>query len=308
MIEHDRNQATPGCDARPGLAVVDVETTGFGRQDRIVEIAIVCVDGDGTTVDEFSTLVDPQRDVGPVDVHGITVDMVTDAPTFREIAHAVSDRLDGRVFASHNAHFASRFVDRELRRAGLELSVGRPLSTLPLSGSRLALACRHHAIEIADDHRALDAARATAQLIAHYDVPAPLIPAAVFGRTSNDHVRLACRPPTCATTHSDLHQMIANVRYPTVGAAELAYLDALDWVLNVHTIDDIEPERLHQLALDLGLSTAEQAEANDHFLDAVIVAADVDGSIDRRGHELLAKIAHCLGRPWPQLVGTSPAA
>ena len=51
--------------------MVDVETTGFGRQDRIVEIAIVCLDADGLVVDEFSTLINPQRDVGAVEVHGM---------------------------------------------------------------------------------------------------------------------------------------------------------------------------------------------------------------------------------------------
>ena len=158
------------------IAVVDVETTGFGRQDRIVEIAIVCLDSNGLVVDEFSTLVDPQRDVGAIDVHGITPEMVSDAPTFREIAHAVAERLDGRVFASHNARFASRFVDKELRRVGLELSLGRTVSTLGMTGSRLNLACASLGIDLDVDHRALDAARATAALINVHDRPlAPLV-------------------------------------------------------------------------------------------------------------------------------------
>ena len=53
-------------------AVIDVETTGLHNQDRIVEIAIVTLDQDLTVVDEFDTLVDPGRDVGPTGIHGIT--------------------------------------------------------------------------------------------------------------------------------------------------------------------------------------------------------------------------------------------
>ena len=307
MTNHTKTMTKGRFGEELGLAVVDVETTGFGRQDRIVEIAIVCLDSDGIIVDEFSTLVDPQRDVGAVDVHGITPEMIGGAPTFREIAHAVAERLDGRVFASHNARFASRFVDKELRRVGLELSLGRTLSTLRMTGSRLNLACTSLGIELDADHRALDAARATAALINAHERPvAPLVPAAVYGNVAAESVRLAWRPPSCATPRSDLQQMIASVRYPVEGALALAYLDALDWALTAQSIDALEPERLQQLALDLGLSATEQADAHDHYLDAVIAAAETDGSISRRGHELLAKIALCLGKPWPQLA-PSPA-
>ncbi|MEI6503461.1 MAG: exonuclease domain-containing protein, partial [Armatimonadota bacterium] len=69
------------------VAVVDVETTGFAAQhtDRIVEIAIVRLSSGGDTLDEFETLVNPQRDVGPTHIHGISAHDVLDAPTFAEI-------------------------------------------------------------------------------------------------------------------------------------------------------------------------------------------------------------------------------
>ena len=62
-------------------AIVDCETTGFGKHDRIVEVAAVVVDGtSGAVVDEYDTLVNPQRDTGPVGVHGVTASMVEAAP------------------------------------------------------------------------------------------------------------------------------------------------------------------------------------------------------------------------------------
>jgi DNA polymerase III epsilon subunit-like protein len=55
------------------FAVVDVETTGlFHRIDRIIEIAVIRVDGNGNLVDEYVTLVNPNRDLGPTHIHGIT--------------------------------------------------------------------------------------------------------------------------------------------------------------------------------------------------------------------------------------------
>ena len=59
------------------LVVIDVETTGFGTNDRLVEIAAVTLDPDSLeTVDEYDTLINPERDVGPTHVHGIQVAVV----------------------------------------------------------------------------------------------------------------------------------------------------------------------------------------------------------------------------------------
>jgi DNA polymerase-3 subunit epsilon len=48
-----------------GYAVVDLETTGLhpGRHGRVVEIAIMSLAHDGEVTGEWSTLVNPHRDV-----------------------------------------------------------------------------------------------------------------------------------------------------------------------------------------------------------------------------------------------------
>jgi hypothetical protein len=58
------------------IAVIDVETTGLSNNDRVVEIAIVTLDAAGDVVDEFDTLINPMRDVGPSWIHGIDASMV----------------------------------------------------------------------------------------------------------------------------------------------------------------------------------------------------------------------------------------
>lgn len=68
------------------FAVVDVENTGLYNSDRLVELAVVTLDDSGRTIDEWDTLINPQRDVGPVHIHGITASMVSAAPLFAEIA------------------------------------------------------------------------------------------------------------------------------------------------------------------------------------------------------------------------------
>jgi len=56
------------------FAIVDVETTGlFPRMgDRIVEIAAIRATAKGEVLHEYATLVNPNRDVGPTHIHGIS--------------------------------------------------------------------------------------------------------------------------------------------------------------------------------------------------------------------------------------------
>ncbi|MBK9697231.1 MAG: 3'-5' exonuclease [Propionibacteriaceae bacterium] len=65
-----------------GYTVIDLETTGLSprQHDRIVEIAAVYVSENGQIEGEWTTLVNPGRDVGPTNLHGIAAKDVLDAP------------------------------------------------------------------------------------------------------------------------------------------------------------------------------------------------------------------------------------
>lgn len=93
-------------------AVVDVETTGFSPvNDRIVEIACVCVNDD-RIVDRWATLVDPRTPIPSraTEIHGITDSMVAGAPTV-ERAIAQLRRFAGtRTVAAHCARFDLSFL------------------------------------------------------------------------------------------------------------------------------------------------------------------------------------------------------
>jgi DNA polymerase-3 subunit epsilon len=66
-------------------AIVDTETTGLYKSDRVIEIAIIVLGESGTLLDEWDTLLDPGRDVGPVDIHGVSATMVAAAPVFEDV-------------------------------------------------------------------------------------------------------------------------------------------------------------------------------------------------------------------------------
>jgi len=113
------------------LIVVDCETTGFGKSDRVVEIAAITLDPDTLqVVDEYDTLVNPERDTGHVGIHGVTASMVEAAPVFREIAAALARRLGGAILVAHNLAFDQRMLAQEYGRLGSTFSPGQGICTL----------------------------------------------------------------------------------------------------------------------------------------------------------------------------------
>ena len=88
------------------LAFIDLETTGINLgTDRIVEIAIVKVLIDGTRTVKRKIL-NPGMPIpkSSSDIHGITDDMVKDAPTFKQVAQELKQMLDGCDFAGYNSN------------------------------------------------------------------------------------------------------------------------------------------------------------------------------------------------------------
>lgn len=168
----------------PRFAVVDVETSGLStRRHRILQLGVVTVEADGTVLDEWDTLVRlrwPWQRVGPTAVHGISRDMLRDAP---DTAQALSDlavRLDGAIFTAHNASFDGEFILREARRRRRQLprpiDLGPRLCTLRMSrrldperahSHRLGDVCERYGVALDRPHDALADAAATAAVLPH---------------------------------------------------------------------------------------------------------------------------------------------
>ena len=108
------------------LAFIDLETTGVNLgTDRIVEIAIVKILTDGTRSVKRK-LVNPEMPIpkGASDVHGITDDMVKDAPTFKQMAHELKQMLDGCDFAGYNSNrFDIPLLMEEFLRAQVDFDM-----------------------------------------------------------------------------------------------------------------------------------------------------------------------------------------
>ncbi|MFF4910660.1 DEDDh family exonuclease [Streptomyces sp. NPDC001260] len=155
----------------PGYAVVDVETTGLARDDRIISAAVYRLDARGEVEDHWYTLVNPERDPGPVWIHGLTSEVLESAPLFTDIAEEFATRLDGRVLVAHNAVFDWQMIAREYARARREAPVRQRLCTialskelgLPLPNHKLESLAAHFGVVQRRAHHALDDARVLAE-------------------------------------------------------------------------------------------------------------------------------------------------
>lgn len=111
--------------SRP-LAFIDLETTGVNLAvDRIVEIAIVKVQTDGSKVVKRK-LINPQMPIPKAssDIHGITDEMVKDAPSFKQVANEIRQFLDNCDLGGYNSNrFDLPLLVEEFLRAGLAFDV-----------------------------------------------------------------------------------------------------------------------------------------------------------------------------------------
>jgi ATP-dependent Lhr-like helicase len=293
--------------ARPGnpveFCVVDVETTGFSPRlgDRVIEVATVRMTAGGTVLDEWATLVNPVRDIGPTSVHGISAGECLDAPMFGEIAGDVLDRLDGAVVAAHNHRFDWGFLVAEYGRAGHVLPSLPGLCTIALglrvqpamASRRLAACCDEFGIPLPRAHTALDDARATAQLLAAY-----VHLACPGGDTRLE--ALGCDPTTWPASLPDLpasgrrhprgdrrrtddqgnylRGLVARLDgHDATDALVAGYLELLDRVLEDRRLTTVEADELASTAASWGLGVAAVDAAHRRYFAGLADVALADG-------------------------------
>lgn len=93
------------------FCVVDVETTGLGEHDRVIEVAAVRFQG-GVPVDALHTLVNPQMPINPEAsaAHFLTARDLRDAPFMDEVEAPLDDFVAGDIVVAHNAPFDRRHL------------------------------------------------------------------------------------------------------------------------------------------------------------------------------------------------------
>jgi DNA polymerase III epsilon subunit-like protein len=93
--------------------ILDTETTGLDENAEIVELAVVNANGEKLV----DTLIKPLNPI-PEEVsliHGISNEMVNDAPNWRDVWLEIAPLLTGRLVLAYNAPFDSRILEQSCR-------------------------------------------------------------------------------------------------------------------------------------------------------------------------------------------------
>ncbi|MDY6956041.1 MAG: DNA polymerase III subunit epsilon [Pseudomonadota bacterium] len=159
--------------------VLDTETTGLSVDEghRIIEIGCVELIDRRLTGRSFHQYLNPDReiDAGAIEVHGITLEQLVDAPRFGEVAEALLDFLGDADLIIHNAAFDLGFLNAELARCrqGIEALERRldVIDTLVMARQRhpgqrnsLDALCKRYQID--NSQRQLHGALLDAQILA----------------------------------------------------------------------------------------------------------------------------------------------
>ena len=98
--------------------VLDTETTGLDyTKEKMVEFAAVRLEN-GKIKDQFQTLINPKQHIrkSSIAIHGITPEMVEDAPTEEEAMPKILEFMGDYPMVAHNAIFDYSFINEAAKR------------------------------------------------------------------------------------------------------------------------------------------------------------------------------------------------
>lgn len=303
------------------FAVVDCETTGFGKSDRIVEIAVVRVGANRDLLQDYVTLVNPCRDIGPSYVHGITASDVRDAPLFEQIAGDFIATLAGCVVVAHNVLFDLRMIRSELNRIAYTPPQFPYLCTMKLArrldphleSRSLDCVCRHFGIRLDRPHGADCDAHAAAEILllalersegrggcAPIDIEITGKPVGSeawvrLPRTGRTLQRGRAREIACSKP-SMLGRLVSEL--PLAACANPdhnQYLEVLDRILEDRRVTQEEITALSQLAKECGIDSRLARDLHERYLRDLVRLAMADGQLTEFERNDLDDVQRLLG-------------
>ncbi|MCB1029818.1 MAG: hypothetical protein KDA95_00685 [Acidimicrobiales bacterium] len=296
-----------------GYAVIDFETTGFvpERCDRVVEIGIVLTDEAGAIEDQWTTLINPRRDLGPTHIHGITAAQVLNAPEFSDVAPHVLSLINGRTLVAHNASFDMRFLHQELLLANFALAARPPaLCTMRWAGrligpAKLSHCCEAVGISLTEAHTALADAEATAHLLGYllhqashqaaWRQEAAHSSGFIWPRHNLSKKVAPVHRSTPELPHDWWLERIVEATWVPGNPPESAeYLLCLENALLDRSISQSEGEMLLLAAEQGGLSAAHVDQLHRQYLDSLALEAWADGIITEEEFADLESVAVAL--------------
>lgn len=282
----------------------DVETTGLGKLDKIVEIAFVAFRND-EILEEWTTLINPCRDVSKSQIHGITASMVSVAPIFDDITNDIFRIINNRVLVAHNYNFDIRMLMQELKATNTSGNLGKGFCTLiasrnllPQSRDSLSATCEALGIRTTEAHNALSDAKMAMQIFQHLqEHQQEILPTKVNYSSQINPVRTISRPAFNGKKIEATEQIRAFTRripFPSSDEKVVAYLLLLNLALQDLAISRSEQMELSSWAEDLDISQDQLSDIHKQYLDSMIQAALRDGVISIEERSMIESVSHAL--------------
>ncbi|MFC9693350.1 exonuclease domain-containing protein [Kribbella sp. NPDC056951] len=297
-------------------AVIDTETTGLlpSHRHRVIEIAVVLLDARGQVEDEWVTLLNPQRDLGPQHIHGILTADVLGAPEFVAVARRLGELLAGRMVVGHNVEFDLGFLRAEFARLGVvvPLITERSMCTMALAGHlypgakrTLGACCAAAGISLEGWHSALADTRATAELFGQYLQAFPSPPPWQWAYEEIRGLRWpelpgseftpTIRPVHAGGRHGWMSRLVDQLpRVPEPPQAD-SYLALLDGILANREITATDADQLVQVATELGLTRLQVQDLHCDYVSGLADASWAAGGITPERRSDLDRVAVMLG-------------
>lgn len=163
------------------ILVYDTETTGFSIvEDEVIELGAVICDENGNKLEEFGTFIKPEKPIrkSSIKIHGITDQMVSDAPPARQAFAAFRKFAEGAdCIVAHNAQFDARMTVANMKKVQLKIpedwvfwdsvNISKFCATR-MENYKLQTLLKKYDIDPGNAHRAVDDARGLCDLLIRF--------------------------------------------------------------------------------------------------------------------------------------------
>lgn len=284
------------------VVIVDIETTGLGEYDRIIEVAgIIFETDDRLVVGEFETLVNPLRSISTgvsLKSHNLRAEHLSAAPTFHEVGPWLAKIFHRRPVIHFSSGFDNRMLNQDFIWADIDFRLVQVASAMRQGAGNLLEASARAGHDLKEHHSAISDARAA--LAVANDIGWDVLLSSA-GRTEHraDSVevtshRTLSRFQAGLTSTYELQRFERGSEFRDL-KMEDKYLFLLDELLEDMDLSPEELRILDEFASREGLAPHEQKQLHQKYLADIETAVLRNGYVSQGEMNLVTKFSKILG-------------
>lgn len=263
--------------------------TGYTRFDKIMELAVL-IERQSGILEQYSSLINPMRDIGSSQDHGISASMLSAAPTIEEAWPFFARRLEGLVIVAQGLPSLQTAIERELGKLGIPIDMGLGIDIQPMIENSFRTDASKFGFELPTQPSALDIAFATMAIFESNDVTNFATVPYLSGIESS----LPARIQTRSNEQNYLD-------FTSSADASLAYRD----LVILAASQEMEPDQARAILQDqvqfLNLSDNDVCYLNELLVADLMEAVKRDGLTSEFEQSLIQRLTSVLGLSMPEL-------